>query len=1433
MTGEPSRRLTILLLGLILLAGAAMRLVGVDWDAGNHLNPDERYLTLVNADLSGPDGPGEYFDTDRSPLNPANFENDFVYGTAPVFAVKGISTWLYDGADTGAQPARAVVGGLDRLGIPLLDDDGRPTFDAAYESLYVGRAISALIDVLTIALVFELGRVVRGRWVGLAAALLYACCATAIQYAHFYVTDPMLTLATAAALVAAVHVARGRGRVVLALGAAAAGWAGACKVSGLAVLAILAGAAVIARGPAIVAAWREPEDPAARLPVRAWRAASPLAVDALLAFWCSFLVFRVLQPYAFDGLLGLDPRWTDTIRNLSKLQDGADFPPNVQWADRVPVLEPLLGYLRWGLGIPMSLLAIAGLATLRRRATWRAEPVVALLAAWLLVVGALFLPRFVATWRYLLPAAPVVATFAGMGLVSLVRRRGAWRVGGAVLAVGAVLWGVAFTNGVYTRPNTRVAAADWVVANVPRGSVLTFEEWDDGLPLGQEGLDQELTTVKLTPFALTTPDDARRLVAALDEVDYVVETSDRVTGAVPQVPARYGTVLRYYDALQDGRLGFEHVASFRSGPSLLGVDIDDSGSEESFRVYDHPPVDIWRKTDDFSVERALAIIQPDRALADESVPLKQAGANGLLQREDEDRPAMGPTFDEAFGDHLPAPAFWWWLWWSLLAWASLPWSTRLLRAMPDRGWGLSKALGPLAVLVPLWFAVAVGAARFDRISIGVATALGLLAGGVSWWRHRHDPERDVLAFARARWRTIACVEVLALGGYLAVLAVRAANPDLWFHPTGGEKPMAAAYLTAIARSTTFPPQDPWFSGGTMNYYYGTWYSFAAPARLLGISPDVALNLTVATVASLLLTSAWSIGAALARLGRTVARPRAALTGLFAALLVLVVGNLATAKQQIERLGDAMGGRVAPPFDWWGVSRLHPGTTDINEFPGWSVLFADPHPHLLWAPILVTAIGLVVAYVATRAQGDRRAALGLAGCLGAALAWARVCHTWDLPTLGLLAVAAVLTGTLLEPATGALARSDRWKRAGIHLAVIVGATLVVSHPYAARGQVFDSGFTGAPFHTPFGSFLLQYGAVLAIAAVALVTRTLQVRRDVELPPVLRSWAGRAGVAVMAVGGTLLAALAGGPVTVLCAGVVACTLPLAVHELRARRLGSGLAWALVAAGAGLAAVPELVVLVNDIGRQNTVFKFGMTAWSLLALGTAGATTTALAGARHPRLTSGLVALLLVPGLLFWPTAIGPRLDARFQPLAATLDGRAWLEHGPIVVEANEVPPLDVTADNDLIAWMRANAPGGSTILEAAGPSYTWVARVSVATGLPTVIGYQYHEVQQRRGYTNEVDERFDAVQRLYADPEPTQALRTLAAYRPDYVIVGTVERALGTPEAIAGLADLPGLDVAWEQGDAVVYEVDHQAVDDALAAIDAERITAGEFSGEAPA
>ena len=83
----------LVVLVLILLAAGFLRLTGVNWDQGTHLHPDERFLTMVAADIRMADSIAAYFDTARDlPLNPANVGRPFfVYGTLPLFLVRSVA----------------------------------------------------------------------------------------------------------------------------------------------------------------------------------------------------------------------------------------------------------------------------------------------------------------------------------------------------------------------------------------------------------------------------------------------------------------------------------------------------------------------------------------------------------------------------------------------------------------------------------------------------------------------------------------------------------------------------------------------------------------------------------------------------------------------------------------------------------------------------------------------------------------------------------------------------------------------------------------------------------------------------------------------------------------------------------------------------------------------------------------------------------------------------------------------------------------------------------------------------------------------------------------------------------------------------------------------------------------------------------------------
>jgi 4-amino-4-deoxy-L-arabinose transferase-like glycosyltransferase len=164
-----------LLLVLIVMVAAALRLVGTNWDESQHLHPDERFLTMVETDIRLPDSLGQYFDTTSSPLNPHNAGHGFfVYGTLPIFIVRVLAEW------TGNT-------GYDQVTL-------------------LGRTTSAVFDLVSIGLIYLVGRRLYRRRVGLLAAALAACTVLFIQHAHFFVVESFVNTFILASIYCAVRV---------------------------------------------------------------------------------------------------------------------------------------------------------------------------------------------------------------------------------------------------------------------------------------------------------------------------------------------------------------------------------------------------------------------------------------------------------------------------------------------------------------------------------------------------------------------------------------------------------------------------------------------------------------------------------------------------------------------------------------------------------------------------------------------------------------------------------------------------------------------------------------------------------------------------------------------------------------------------------------------------------------------------------------------------------------------------------------------------------------------------------------------------------------------------------------------------------------------------------------------------------------------------
>ena len=1322
-------------LPLILLAAALFRLTGVNWDQGQNLHPDERFLLLVASSEHWPEPAGLYFDEARSPLNPRNSGHpSFAYGTLPVTTLKAVSQ---------------LTGYADFHALTVL-----------------GRLLSALLDLLTVLLIFDFARALcLGRKTALYAAAFYAAAVCAIQHAHFFVVDPAANYFLAAALLSVALYRRfGRLRDAVAAGVCL-GLALACKITAVVLLPVallvFLDRARGSRKPGEAVWWR--------IGVLGRSACGfALFVAAALA------VFRLAEPTAFrnPALWNLLPseRWLTDLAQSSRYASGAvDIPPGVQWAGRLRLWFPWSNLVVWGLGAALGLAAWAGwLAAARRIARGRGRYLL-LPVAWVGLVFFYHGTQWAMTMRYFLPIYGSLCVLAAWALVRWGRLAGPrWRLLAPSVAASTFLWAAAFTT-IYARPHTRVEASEWIYQHVAAGSSIGSEHWDDALPLRLPGrTPAAYRAVQLRWYDADTPGKLRQALDWLDASDYVVLSSNRLSGSIPRLPARYAMTARYYRALFDGTLGFERTAEFRTWMGEAG--------EEAFSVFDHPVVRIFRKTASYSRARAESVLGAVEWHNLVLLPAREAGsAPGGLMLPPERRRGQGAwTWNELFpAGSLAArfPLAVWMLAVVGLGWMAAPLLFVACPAFPDRGYGLAKTLGILLTGWLVWLAAGLGVGRFERPWIwACAAAIACVAAGLAWIRRR-----EYAAFLRAHWRWMLAADLVFLAAFALMAGMRMGNPDLWHPVRGGEKPMDFAYLNAVLRSDQFPPQNPWFAGGFINYYY---FGFVLVGTLLkgcGIPPESGYNLALATLFALAAAGLYSVTAALLP---ERARWKWAWLGPF---FVLLLGNL----KQAGVLVAGLGGAVLPQGEgYFAASRaigVPPGgVPPITEFPFFTFLFGDLHAHVLALPLGVLALGLCVslALPAVRTAWERRAALALAA-LACGAVW--VTNPWDLPALALLLGAALWIGG------GGGRAALEWTAV---LAVAYLAFLPFHRDYARGYGEFDW-WTG--WRTTGGDYLVVYGVFLA--AIVL---------GVAAPGRLR-W--RAVITALAATAAWLAA--GAPGWVIPAALGA----LVFARDRAGTKAGRFTRLLVAAGLLLTFAVEFVVLHGDVGRMNTTFKFGFQAWLLLGLAGAVYAARWLDDAAFHKLrwpATAALAVLVAAALAYPLTAPYYRWRDRFAPASApSWNGMAFLATARHSQCGQE---FRLAGDGLAIDWLRANVRGTPVIAEANTYPilYGWGSRISVYTGLPAIVGWDWHLRQQMGVHdSGRVARRIADVQEIYDSPDPARAWELLRRYGAEYAVVGELERACSAAAGVAKFKAWEGRywTLVFQSGDTRIYRLIH--------------------------
>jgi YYY domain-containing protein len=1492
-------RVAYAVLFVVLIVAALLRFNGLKWDEGHHQHPDERFLSTVTNDLQWPENFRDYFNPDVSTLSPYSNPNMglYVYGMLPVYIVKWVAIHL-----------------------------DKNNYDNITQ---IGRMLSGLFDLGSILLLFLIGTKLYGRKIGLLAAALLSFSVLNIQLSHFFAVDTFANLFILATIYFLLRSQESGHWLDFVITGLMFGLGLASKISVFTLVV-----------PILVMAGY---DLYRRVQKGEWGSAMEFTLTRTLTiFAIALLTFRILQPIAFAGPgfwnWTLNPKWLEDIVEQQKITAGqTDLPWVQQWTGR-SIAFPLYNILIWGMGLPLGLASFAGLALaayelLRYRKFEHLAPV-----TYVSVTFVYHAITFIKFMRYFLPIYPFLILLGAYlifwlwdRMIRSVQQTGpveesdspkaGWVAKGrrvvtsryfviplvVVVLAGTFLYALAY-NSIYDRPNTRIAASRWIQQNIPAGSTLANEHWDDWLPIGGvDGINSYgdgglFQSVEMRNYEDDTPDKLNWMVDNLTQADYLILSSNRLYDSIPRLPMRYPLTTRYYQLLFSGQLGYERIKDFTSYPTLLGIQIPDQSAEESFSVYDHPRVQIFKKTAAFDPEKVRKLL--GQGIVWESVlhltPLQATTAPNELMLSDRQEQlyqraavtSSAEVNENSWGSRNPVLA--WVLILELIGLLALPLTLTTFQRLTDRGYIFSKSLG---LLILAWGSWMIASLKIAPFTWWLILLCALILGLISFFIVRKR-WKELVQFLKTNWRLLLAEEIGFWLFFGVLLYIRYHNPDLWHPGMGGEKPMDLAYLTAITRTPYFPSYDPWFTGGYINYYYFGFVLVASLLHLTGIVPYIGYNLAVPTFFAM-----TAMGGAAVALNFAVTRKisirRLLITALCGALFVAVIGNLAQVKlifngirdmSTVTLPADASAMSKAAQFtdglsqlmlkqhltsirtEWWywNATRVIPPAEGeagpINELPFFTFLFGDLHAHMMSLPftLLVLALGLnVVHSPKERARSWWRdpveiLTLSLLALVTGAL-W--IINTWDFPTYILLVGAALLLRAYSQRGRLDL---DTLLTAGLQFAVVVIAGRLLFQP-------FHSNYAGSNFgaqlwkgsQTPLWAYLLIHGFFLFVIASYLVDEFLHGHRHNALVRTgrlkLRYWRRQARLqahldhltrrqsSYKLITDVSSVALAIGVLVLLVKPVIGLALLLTL--LSALLLFSGrpnpvrqFLLCMIGLGLVLTATVEVIVLKGDISRMNTVFKFYLQVWVLWAVAAAvvvpqiaarlkggrpveevsipepeegQAWTPQVAAAYEKSRRSGrstgatvwwtVFSLLLASCFLYPLTAAPVRIKDRFpDSTSTTLDGTEYMATSTYYDDGR---PVALNEDRQAMEWLRQKVRGIPTIAEASTPLYRWGSRVSIYTGLPTIIGWDWHQKQQRSILPGElIDHRIQDLNAIFTSTDPALLKNLLNRYNVRYIYVGPLERIYYAGDGINKFDQPSDLwSPIYENGQVKIYRV----------------------------
>ncbi|MBN32434.1 MAG: hypothetical protein CL906_00750 [Dehalococcoidia bacterium] len=1200
-----------------------------------------------------------------------------------------------------------------------------------YELRFPGRILSSIFDSSTIIISGLIGRKLYSNITGILASFFYSICVLAIQTSHFFVVDTFLTFFTTLIIFYCIKLNEKLTVKRTIIVGILFGISLTIKISSALILGII-----------LIVIVFNINSSKGRL--------NDLLKYYILVLFSSFLTFFILNPFSlinYSDFLLASKTQSNMARGL------IDFPYTRQYINTTPYIYHLIQLVKTSLGPIAGLIGIFSILFAFRKLEINNHRNLLILFLWFLIYFGFFGAIHTKFLRYMLPIIPIISIFSSYMISYLLSKSRKYKrlyiAMVIILLSGSLHYTFSFMQ-IYSGDHESINAGKFIDKEFEEGSVLLKEHWDEALKTNKIYITKELNL-----YDNDSTSKARNLANLLSSSDGIYLTTKRLISTIPRLEERYPLTTNYYRKLFSEDLGYKLIRSNIISPSSLGftynsnpfsriknIDFNsyeknDFGinlgwTDESFSAYDHPETFIFKNTKKLSSDEIFNIIirinHNENYL--NSISLKKVNAN------------YGDSYFGFFNSRGSIfSIISWYIILQIMSIISIPLLWLIFKYSKFPFIGSVKIISLILFSFILWICLSFNLFTFSLFNLYFLIFIVFIASFVLFIKNK----RKMMIFIYKNKKSFIKYELIFLASFLIFILIRSLNPDLWHPYRGGEKPMELAYLNAILNSRYMPPIDPWFSGGIMNYYYFGFFIFGMIIKLSQISPYIGFNLAVATVFAISFTTLWSLASNISK------------SKIFLPIVMvsttLIFGNFQPFIQIFNKIKSGSISRLFE-IDYWQPSRVLPQDSlgyEISEFPFFSFLFADLHPHMISIPIMILSLTFLILSFSKIKNNSSQFYIStiLFNSLLLGVSWAT--NTWLIPVQLFL----IFSFSLIH--------FKNWKDLlyTIKAATLyTGAILFIGYlfflPFHSNFTSPFTGFGANEFHTRIFDFVEIHYLSLTVIFIFIFT--------VLLPKIRNKFSKNKFYPQI--------------ITLLITAIL------------------------------IAIFVETFKVQNDIGRMNTFFKFYLQIWILISISSSFLIlqiSKSLKKKFKLFFFYPIIGFLFLSGMLFPVLGTINRIQDRFVDTNLTLDGSKFAEKAKYKNNSNSI---SLKNDLDAINWLKENERKTKNIIEGLSPLYTWGNRFSIYTGFPSVIGWDWHQIQQREYRTSLINERKNDVSEFYSTLDLNQKINILNKYNVELVIVGEQEKVYYPPEGIKFIHNLVEnklLNIIYQNNGTTIYEV----------------------------